>query len=218
MAANLGFVLGWRHRFTGPLFAALLLWTISYRNSWSMIFHNDNVLVLHVAVLGGTASADALSVDALTGRTGPGADPHWRYGWPLNLMSSITAATYLLAGVAKVKGPLGWGWARGEALRSQVAMDGLRKEVFGKEAAPLGTRLYDNVGVYRLLAVGSLAMELSAPLVLVDRRLLRLWSVGAFAMHWGIHAVMGITFRHQLSGVMYAPAFDLDRLLPPRLR
>jgi len=45
------FVLGWRHRVSGPLFAALLLWTISYRNSWSMVFHSDNVLVLHAAAL-----------------------------------------------------------------------------------------------------------------------------------------------------------------------
>jgi len=66
------------------------------------------------------------------------------------------------------------------------------------------------------LAVGSLAAELGAPLALADRRVLRLWSVGAFAMHWGIYAVMGITFRHQMSGVMYGPAFDLERLMPRR--
>ena len=216
VAANLAFVLGWRHRVSGPLFAALLLWTISYRNSWSMVFHNDNVLVLHAAVLGLTASADALSVDALTGRAAPTAGPHWRYGWPLNLMNAVTAASYFLAGVAKVKGPLGWGWAGGEALRSQVAMDGLRKEVFAKGAPPLGARLYPHVGVHRALAVGSLAAELGAPLALADRRVLRLWSVGAFAMHWGIYAVMGITFRHQMSGVMYGPAFDLERLMPRR--
>jgi len=50
--ANVAFILGWRHRVTGPTFAALLLAVLTYRNSWSMIYHNDNVLVLHVVVLG----------------------------------------------------------------------------------------------------------------------------------------------------------------------
>lgn len=57
--------LGIAHRVTGPLNAALQLWTMTYRNSWGMIFHNDNGLVLHQAVLGLSRSADALSVDAL---------------------------------------------------------------------------------------------------------------------------------------------------------
>ncbi len=214
LGGNAAFLLGWRHRVTGPAFAGLLLWTLTYRNSWSMIFHSDNVLVLHTGILALTPSADALSLDALS-RTGrPPAAPEWRYGWPVNLMRAATAATYLVAGVAKVKGPLGWKWASGEALRSQVAIDGLRKELLGSGAAPLGSRLYKRVGLYRLLAVGSLAAELVAPLVLPSRRLARLWAVAAFAMHWGIYAVMGIKFRYQMSGVMYAPYFDVERLLP----
>src|SRR5262249_22010409 len=35
LVANVVFILGWRHRYTGPLFAVLLLWVLSYRNSWS---------------------------------------------------------------------------------------------------------------------------------------------------------------------------------------
>src|SRR5262249_9785022 len=34
------FVLGWRYRITGPAFAVFLLWVISYRLSWSMIYHS----------------------------------------------------------------------------------------------------------------------------------------------------------------------------------
>jgi hypothetical protein len=39
LVANVAFIFGWRHRYTGPLFAGLLLWVMSYRNSWSMIYH-----------------------------------------------------------------------------------------------------------------------------------------------------------------------------------
>ena len=62
--AGIPFVLGWRWRIAGPAFAALLLWVISYRNSWGMVFHTENLMVLHVAVLAFARSADAWSLDA----------------------------------------------------------------------------------------------------------------------------------------------------------
>ena len=52
LLANVAFLLGWRHRATGPAFSGLLLWVLTYRNSWSMIYHNDNALVLHALILG----------------------------------------------------------------------------------------------------------------------------------------------------------------------
>lgn len=51
LASGVAFTAGAGHRVSGPAHAALLLWTLSYRNSWSM--------VLHVAVLGLSRSADA---------------------------------------------------------------------------------------------------------------------------------------------------------------
>lgn len=210
--ANVAFIFGWRHRYTGPLFAGLLLWVMSYRNSWSMVYHNDNGLVLHAMILGLTPSADVLSLDALR-RATTAKDPDWRYGWPVRLMSTVTALTYFVAGVAKVKGPLGWKWADGEALRGQIAVDGLRKELLGGEAAPLAYVLYNNLFLFKILAVGSLIMELAAPLALLDKRISRLWAFGAFQMHWGIYLLMKIKFRYQLSGLIFASFFDLDRIL-----
>jgi CDP-diglyceride synthetase len=52
LALNVFFILGLRFCYTGPLFAALLLCLLCYRNSWTMIFHSENLLVLHVIVLG----------------------------------------------------------------------------------------------------------------------------------------------------------------------
>ena len=214
--ANLAFVFGWRHRATGPLYGTSLLWLLSYRNSWSMVFHNDNALVLHALVLGVSPAADALSVDSLAAKHRGGA-PHARYVWPIKLINTITIATYFLAGVAKLKGPLGRRWATGESLRSQVAADGLRKELLGEHAAPLALRLYDQLAVYRLLALGSLVIEMGAPAALVDRRLARLWALGAFGMHWGIFPIMKIRFRYQMAGLIFAPFSELERLLPREL-
>jgi hypothetical protein len=159
-AANVAFILGWRHRVTGPTFAALLLAVLTYRNSWSMIYHNDNVLVLHVVVLGASPAADALSLDS---RRVPRPPAGGRYGWPIQLMNCVCASTYFLAAVAKLKGPLGRRWASGEALRAQVAVDGLRKELLGAGASPMSYRLYDQTRLFGLLAAGSLVLEAIAP-------------------------------------------------------
>lgn len=214
LATDVAFTLGLRHRVVGPLHSGLLLWTLSYRNSWSMIFHSDNNLVLHTAALGLTPSADAVAV----GGPRPVPAPAWHYSAPVRGMQVITAVNYFLAGLAKIKGPLGWKWADGEVLRRQIAADGLRKELLGSKAAGLGIQLYPQTLLFKVMAGGSLVMELGAPLALLDRRVARLWAVGAFGMHWGIFFIMGIRFRHNLSGLLYLPYFPLEKLLPRSAR
>lgn len=216
LATNALATLGVAHRVSGPLHAALTLWTMSYRNSWSMILHDQNNMVLQTAVLGLTPAADAVSVDALVRRRTPGA--HWVYSVPVRGMQLVPAVTYFLAGVAKVTSEHGWGWADGEVLRRQIAEDGLRKELLGTPAATLGIKLLGRRNLFTVMAAGSLALELVAPLVLVDRRLARWWAAGAFAMHWGIFLIMGIRFRHNLCGMVYLPFFQMEKAVPPPIR
>ncbi len=205
------FALGAGHPVISRVHGALLTWTLSYRNSWSMIFHSDNLLVMHTLALAASRSADAVSVDAaVRGYVPP---PHPRYGWPADLMNASTAAAYLIAGIAKVAGESGWSWAKGDGLRRQVAIDGLRKEVYGSRPSPLAHTLYPYKGLFTAMAVVSLIVELGAPLALLDRRLGRLWAIGAFSMHWGILGIMGIWFRYQLSGVAFTSWFDAERIL-----
>jgi hypothetical protein len=212
VASTALFTLGIGGSVVARLHAALLTWTLSYRNSWSMVFHSEKLLVLHTIALSAGRTADAVSVGAAL-RGGPAPAAHPRYGWPLHLMNGCAAAVYLLAGVAKVAGESGWAWARGDGLRRQVAIDGLRKEVFGSHASPLAYRLYPHRRLFTAMAVISLLVELGAPLAMLDRRLGRLWALAAFVMHWGILAVMGIKFRYQLAGVAFASWFDVERAL-----
>ncbi len=215
LASTALFAVGAGHPVVGRLHSALLTWTLSYRNSWSMIYHNDNTLVMHSMVLGAARSADGFSVDALVSRarSAPPPAPHPRYAWPMELMNAASAVTYLLAGIAKVKGPSGWAWAKGDAMRRQVAVDSVRKEVFGSTAAPAGYALYKHRHLFTGFAVGSLAVELGAPLALLDRRAGRVWAVSAFGMHWGIRLIMSIKFRYQMSGVSFVSWFEPERLL-----
>lgn len=55
------------------------------------------------------------------------------------------------------------------------------------------------------MAAVSLIVEIGAPLAVLDRRLGWLFSSAAFSMHWGIKAIMRITFPYNLSGVVYLP-------------
>ena len=204
------FTLGSGHRVIGKLHSALLTWTLSYRNSWSMIFHSDNTLVMHTIVLSAARSSDAISLDALA--VGSVPQPHQRYDWPLRLMNAASTLAYLLAGVAKVAGPSGWGWASGTGMRRQVAVDGIRKEVFGSRGSEAGYQLYRYKHLFTGMAVGSLLLELGAPLALLHRNAGKLWALSMFGLHWGIRVVMGIRFRYQQSGISFAPWFELERL------
>ncbi|WP_193104061.1 hypothetical protein [Brachybacterium sp. FME24] len=206
------FTAGVAHRIVGPLHSALQTWNFSYRNSWSMVFHHENNLVLHTMVLGAAPSADALSLDALVRDRSllPGRRS-WMYGATPTVMNAAVALTYLLAGLAKFTGGNGIRWVDGGNMRGQVAFDALRKEMLGEEASPLGKLLYPHRELFTAMAVISLIVEMGAPLAVLDHRAGRLFALGAFAMHWGIKAIMRITFPYNLSGVLYLPFL----LMPP---
>ena len=219
------FTLGLWHRIVAPWFAVLLLWLFCYRQSWSMIYHSDNLVVLHVIVLALARSADALSLDALLRRVRQPSPPSaaqasWQYGWPVKLMCALTVSAYFVTAVAKLSGPLGLSWASGHALRSQMAVDAIRKELLGASPNPVAYALYDWLPLFTVLAAGSMCLEFFAPLALLNRRVGRIWAFNTFLMHWGILLVMRITFHYQLSGLLFAPFFRVERLLdlPRRLR
>jgi hypothetical protein len=205
------FTLGVGHRLTGPLHSALLSWTLSYRNSWSMVYHIDNTLVAHTAVLGTSKAADAASLDALRRHTAP--SDHARYAWPLHVMRAVGAIPYLHAGIAKLAQPGGSTWGRGDAMRRHIAIDGIRKELYGSKVTPAAYALYPHRKLFTMAAIGTLVLELGAPLVLLNRNLGRLWAAAMFGMHWGVQIIMGIPFPYQLSGVSFAPWLRLERIL-----
>lgn len=213
LASTALFTLGVGHRWTGPLHSALLTWTLSYRNSWSMIFHEENSMVWHSLILGASRATDAFSLDALR-RHHVGADePHARYGWPLRTMQAASSATYLLAGIAKLRGSAGLSWASGEQLRRQVTVDRIRKDLYGSpQGAVVARALYPRRQLFTAFAVGSLALELGAPLALAHPKAGRWWALSTFGMHWGIRAIMGIKFWYQLSGAAFASWFDIEKL------
>ena len=216
VALAVPFVLGWRYRLLGPVFAGLLLWVLTYSNSWGKILHTDNLLVLHVGVLALCPASDAVSLDAR--RRGDAAPPpsDGRYGWAIRLMCAVCIATYLLAGIAKVVNS-GFAFVEGDTLRNYVAFDNVRKLELGSIHSPLGAALVTWGAPFGFLAALSLVLELGAPLALAHRRIAAWWVALVWGFHVGVLALMAIGFAYQLSGVAFAAFFRVERLLDTKL-
>ncbi|WP_221420259.1 DCC1-like thiol-disulfide oxidoreductase family protein [Fulvivirga sp. M361] len=209
----ISYTLGWKYKWTGPLFALFLLFILSYRNSWTMIYHSRIALVLHVFIIGLVSAADSLSLDAMSKKKK--VQPHWRYGWPIKLICAGTVVTYFLSGLAKLFGELAWDWVSGDAMRSQVAVDAIRKEIFGETTSPLFEWIYPNTGLFLILGIGTFIIELGAPLVLFNKRAGMIWAFLTWSMHWGIFFIMGISFRYQQSGLIFLSFFDVEKSITP---
>jgi len=222
---NILFILGLLYRISGPVFALLFLFLISYSHSWSMIYHSRNIAVLHCLVLGFTLSADSISLDSLIKNRIPGKykphllfgnirsnSPGWQYGWPIMLINSMTVVCYFLAGIAKIMGPIGIYWVLGESVRSQVAVDAIRKEFLAAGAQPLSYLLYNRVYIFTAIGISSILLELGAPFAVINRRIGYIWSLLTLGMHWGIYWLMGITFRYQMAGIIFLPFFPIEKI------
>ena len=196
IAAAGAFAAGWRVRVTGPLAAVLALLVSSLLSSWGQVFHTENLMVLHLLVL------------AVASR--------WRRpdaSLVLTVLAVVTATTYALAGVAKLRYG-GWDWLDGDALRGQVAYDNLRKMVLGSTSSPLGGWAVRQRWLWAPLASASLVVELGAPLALLGRRWASGWAVGAWGFHLGVLALMAITFPYPLTGVAFVPLLPVERISP----
>ena len=203
----ISFMLGFKHRVLAPLFAFALLWTLTYRSSWGMIFHTENLFVLHVLVLALAPSADTFAF-----RSAPRQRSAREYGLALRLMCFITVLGYFVAGVAKLRNA-GWTWSTGDVLQVQVAYDNLRKLALGDFYSPLGGFLVRFDAIWPPMATMSLFLELAAPFAFLGDRVGRWWSFAAFSFHLGVLALMAINFPYPLSFVAYASFFAVERTL-----
>ena len=208
------FLVGWRFRYTGPTFAVLLLAVLSYRNSWGMVFHTENLIVLHTLVLALAPSADAWSLDA-RGRDVP--EDSARYGWPIQLICAVTATSYFIAGYTKLAHS-GIDWMTSDTLRNYIAYDNIRKTELGAGHSSLGGWLVQFDWAFPPLAALSLGMELGAPVALLGRRVGMLWAFFAWSFHFGVLLLMFIFFHYPLLGFAFASFFPVEKLGDAALR
>jgi hypothetical protein len=214
ITGGIAFVAGARYRLSGPVFALSFLWLTSYRCSWGMIFHQDNLVALHLLILCTASAADVWSFDG-RGRAPAPADE--RYGWPIRALTWVTLTSYVLAGIAKLE-HAGAGWATGQILREHIAYDALRKIQLGGLYSPVGAWLVHFDGVFPLLGAMTLLLELGAPIAALGGRVRTGWVLGVWGFHVGVMVLMAITFVYPLSGCAFASLFEVERLWPALTR
>jgi hypothetical protein len=180
-----------------------------------MVFHTENLLVLHVIALACAPAADAW---ALAGA--PRLPPAAGHGWAIKLLAVLTVATYVLAGVAKLR-LAGFDWIDGVELRNQIALDNLRKALLGAPMAPLALPLVAHstatagVAVLAALSVATLMLELGAPIALFAGRTAWTWAICVWGFHAGVVLVMNVWFFYPLSGIAFLPLLRAERIVGP---
>jgi hypothetical protein len=221
MLTGVGFVLGWRFRVNGPLFAVGMLALGSYRGSWGQLLHFENLMVIYLLILAVSPASDAWSIAA---RHRARHDDHHRddalresvaYGFPIALAALALVITYVIAGVAKLRYG-GLGWVFGDTLRNHVAYAAARLDLLGGSPSPFAGWIVRLDGIWPLLAAGTIVIELAAPVALLGGRIRTAWVIAAWLLHAGVLVFMLIGFPFPLFLVAFAPLYRVERLWTDR--
>jgi hypothetical protein len=216
VAAGAAFVTGLWFRASGPLFGVTLLLLTTYRSSWGQILWLENLVVIHVLIVGLARSADVWSWRPFETRHAA-PEPAETYGAPVRLAALVTVATYVLAGIAKLRYS-GIDWVTSDTLRNHVAASVVRAELLDAPASPIGRRLVADGWLFPPAAALSLLLELAAPIAFLGRRLRDVWVASAWLMHASIAALMFVVFPYPLFFVAFAPLYDLERAVTRAIR
>lgn len=208
LLSGLCFITGFRFRWFGPVFALGLTWVLSYRNSFGMIWHTENLLVMHAIILAASDAAAGLSIDALRK---PAAKPSAHFGAAIQLLGLVTVLSYVLAGIAKLR-VSGVAWTTGDILRNHVAYDNLRKALLGDSYSTLGAWTARHAWLFQPLALLTIVVELAAPVALYGGRVARVWVLLIWSFHAGVLALMWILFPYQLTLVAFVPFFHAEHV------
>jgi hypothetical protein len=182
----------------GPVFASGVCALAVLGASWGAVLHTEQLLVLHLLVL-----AVAPSGRGVTSRV----------GWPLGVLAAVTATTYAVSGLAKLRFGGGLGWADGERLMLLVAHDNVRKRLLGDAYSPFAAWAVGHPLLFQAAAIATLVVELGAPLALVlGRRWRYAWVAVAWLFHVGVLGFMAILFPYPLVGVAFASMLPVERL------
>jgi hypothetical protein len=177
------------------LLAALLL--NGMQTSQGKILHNDVLLVLCLIAIVFARHGDAWSLDAWIIRrrsrrravAGPrvGASP--AYGWPVRAAMLVIALAYVVAGLHKVAGSHGLGWASSDNMRwlLYVASDSQ-----GHNSAALW--IAEHPRVAHLAAYGLLVTECLFFLVLLISRLRWVFIPAVIALHIGTWVTLRLDY------------------------
>lgn len=183
--------LGAGSRVSVPIAAILGFVLLGGMNNFGKIHHSYNLPMMILFVLAWSRCGDGFSVDALLGRrpAHSGSDPE--YGWPLALGRIGFAVLMGLGGLSKLFGT--WIPPDLAAFEFLFARSIAIAELEGFPLSPLNAWLANHGLLAMIAAYGALVLELSAPVALFRRGLVRLVIVGGLLGMQAFNAfVLGI--------------------------
>ena len=190
IAATAGCLLGLHMRVCGWAALLLAIPMFGLPQCYGVVHHKQILTVLALGIFALAKPADVLSLDSLR-RGRPQVLPQDEYRWPIGLMQMLMCVVFFAAGVAKIRygGPA---WVLSDNLKNTLLL------TFYDGTDPptrLALWLVQYPLLCKLLAAGTIWIELSAPLALVSRRYRWFVVPSLLSMQVGIYFVMGIDFH-----------------------
>jgi hypothetical protein len=205
-------LVGFRTRLAAGLAVLLSIYVLALPESFGKLNHKAHHLIWFAALLAAGPSGDALSVDRwLARRRGePALRPSSAYAQPLRFMWLSLGIAYFFAGLAKL--------ASGPAWFAAPSLEYLLYEHWLAKGVPHALRVDRYPVLMRLLAVGTVAFELSFVFLVLSRRTRWLACLGGLAFHTGTRLVMRIGFLELMACyAVLVDWFGLWRHLASRL-
>lgn len=201
-------------RLSGPLFAGVTLLWVSYHSSFGQLLHFEHLFTIHLLILAVFPASDAWSFDARRSK-GAVPGPSARYGWPISLMALATAITYVIAGIAKLRIG-GLAWLDGSTLQNHIAFAATRANLLGSIEPPFAQFFIDQSWLLAPAAIGTVVIELAAPVALFGRLPKRFWVASAIILHTLTAATMLVWFPYQSLGFAFLAYFEPEKLRKQR--
>jgi hypothetical protein len=177
------------------LVACLLgAYLLALTHSFHKINHSDGALVLTMGVLALAPIGDVWSLDRLARRWRLGerlAAPGFggEYWWPIQMTRVLLVLVFLGSGISKlVNGGVAWVWS--DHLYASVTLLRATRETLLSVRLPWESHYW----LWRALAMGTVAIELAAPLALFSPRARLVIIPGLLSLQIGILLLMGDNF------------------------
>lgn len=177
------------------------IYILGLQNSFGKVGHGEPILIFTMLILAMSRCGDAVSVDAwLERRNNPQRTrPNGEYTWPIRMVWMLMCIVFASAGATKLIRS-GADWVNSDQLRILLLQ---HQGALKNPVTSIGYHLANHPALCRLLAGGSLGIELLFLLALFSRRLRR-WIVPmGLVMQIGIGLAMGVYFTQFLACYLF---------------